>query len=76
MPTYYELMEMTRRGSWKDTEDHTDYEFKDGNDLDELARNLEVDSESMTVSTAIGIIRWLLKNDESVKGKYTFKKKK
>lgn len=76
MPIYYELMEITRRGSWKNPGGYAGYEFKDGNDLDEKARKVEVDSESMTVSTAIGIIRWLLKNDESVKGKYTFGKKK
>lgn len=76
MPTYYELMVLTRRGNRGETEDYTDYELKDGNDLDKLARNIEVDSESETVATAIGIIWWLLKNDESVKGKYLFKKKK
>ena len=76
MPTYYELMVLTRRGLRRDKRDHTEYEFKDGGDLDRLAQNVEIDSESETVATAIGIIRWLLKNDESVKGKYSFKKKK
>lgn len=76
MPTYYELMVITRRGKRGDANDYTEYEFKDGNEIDELAQNIEIDSESMTVSTALGIIRWLLKNDESVKGRYIFKKKK
>ena len=82
MPTYYELMVLTRRGRSEENISAgvkkliLQDEFEDGNELDELAQNIEIDSESEMVATAIGIIRWLLKNDESVKGKYSFKKKK
>lgn len=71
-------MILTRRGDGRtgNAGDYLDYEFKSGKEIDELARNVEIDSESETVATAIGIIRWLLKNDESVKGQYVFKKKK
>ena len=74
MPEYYELMVINRRGERIDAGE--DYTFKDMDDLDELARNVEIDSESEIVSTAVGIIRWLLKNDEAVKGKYVLKKKR
>ena len=80
MQTYYELMVLTRRE--KSEEDwrpgikymHLQDEFESGDELDEIARKGEIDSESQTVANAIGIIRYLLKNDESVKGKYTLKK--
>ena len=55
---------------------NTQEEFENGDEIDELARKGGIDSESQTVATALGIIRWLLKNDESVKGKYSLKKKK
>lgn len=82
MKKYYELMLITRRR--RSEEDisagvkclYTQDEFKNMGEMDELARNVEIDSESMTVSSAVGIIRWLLKNDESIKGKYIFKKKR
>ena len=82
MPRYYELMVITRR---ERTEEEIylgvkrvrqQDEFESGDELDEMARKGEIDSESQTVATAVGIIRWLLKNDESVKGKYHLKKKK
>ena len=80
MQPYYELMVLTRRE--KSEEDwrpgvkymHLQDEFESGDELDKIARKGEIDSESQTVATAIGIIRYLLKNDESVKGKYTLKK--
>ena len=76
MATYYELMVISRRGKWGDTRDHTEYEYNDEKDMDKRARNAELDSESQTVANAIGIIRYLLKNDESVKEKCTFKKRR
>lgn len=72
MPTYYELMAITRR---EITEEMQQEEFESGDELDEIARKGEIDSESQTVATALGIIHWLLKNDETVKGKYVLKKK-
>ena len=69
MKTYYELMMIMRRDGDQDG-------FKDISEVDEQAQKVEIDSESQTVATALGIIRWLLKNDESVKGKYVFKKEK
>ena len=83
MPTYYELMVIIQREEASIVNPPTLIKscihqegFKDGNELDELALKGEIDSKSQTVATAIGIIRWLLENDESVKGKYLFKKKK
>jgi len=53
-----------------------DNEFESETKIATAALNEEIDTESETVATAIGVIRWLLKNDESVKGKYSFRKKK
>lgn len=82
MQTYYELMHIVRREK-SDDEIRPGVkrlimqeEFNNGDEIDELAQEMGIDSESETVATAIGIIRWLLKNDESVNGKYVLKKKK
>ena len=81
MPIYYELMVITRRERTEEKISagvyvlNTQEGFENGDELDELALKGGIDSESQTVATALGIIRWLLKNDESVKGKYSLKKK-
>ena len=82
MATYYELMHLTHKErtgkniSVRIQEYLHKDEFLNSSELEKQALNIDIDSESETVSTAIGIIRWLLRNDESVKGKYTFRKKK
>lgn len=73
MPTYYELMVLLRRDFDERFEDD---KFKNKEELDDMALNHKIDTASETVATASGIIWWLLKNDENVKGKYIFKKKK
>lgn len=40
-----------------------------------MAIERKIDTESMNVGNDISTIRWLLRNDESIKGKYTFKRK-
>jgi len=70
MSKYYELMVIIRKDGTEDNE------FESETKIATAALNEEIDTESETVATAIGVIRWLLKNDESVKGKYSFRKKK
>ena len=69
MKNYYELMLVLRRdGAQEDT-------FTNELEIANMAVNEEIDSESMLVGDGIGIIRWLLRNDESIKRKYIFKRK-
>ena len=66
---YYELMLILRRD---DTQEDT---FENELEIANMAIERKIDTESMNVGNAISIIRWLLRNDESIKGKYTVKKK-
>ena len=66
---YYELMLILRRD---DAQEDT---FENELEIANMAIERKIDTESMNVGNAISIIRWLRRNDESTKGKYTVKRK-
>lgn len=55
MAIYYELMVFLRRDNECRKDDDTN--FENGSELDSMALNHEIDSESQTVATALGIIQ-------------------
>jgi len=65
---YYELMILMKR-------DSGDLLFESISELNEEVSRINIDSESEGFNHALGIIRTLLKEDESVKNKYKLVKK-